>query len=237
MKISPFIGSLFLLSAGCVPVEKMARHDFDSGFYKLNTVQAQPAHVYVKVIEDSLVIYPVTITGKKTIPDITSLIGTRINNVKPGNYLYKSCFINNSVDVDLTTVLLKYRPPSRGVPNQLSYNVNAALYIGLRRDFYKLVPYKSPLHEETSYIRQIGFDAGFFAGIGITPINPSVTLSKEMLEYDGIVFQKGLAGFMTFDNISVGVAIGFDNLLDRNKKAWIYNQKPYLGLLIGISNF
>jgi hypothetical protein len=237
MKILLFFGLLFLLSAGCVPVEKMARHDFDSGFYRLNTGIAQTSHVYIKVIEDSIVVYPLSSTEKKIVPDITSFVGTRISDVKPGNYFYRSCFVNNSIDVDLTTVLLKYRPPVRGVPNQLSYNVNAALYMGLRRDFFKLIPYISPLREETSYIRQIGFDAGFFAGIGITTINPSVTESKELLEYDGIVFQKGFAGFITFDKISIGVAIGLDNLLDHNKNSWVYNQKPYFGLLIGISNF
>jgi hypothetical protein len=37
--------------------------------------------------------------------------------------------------------------------------------------------------------------------------------------------------------MSVGLAIGFDNLVDKNKSVWIYNQKPYIGLVIGIANF
>jgi hypothetical protein len=99
------------------------------------------------------------------------------------------------------------------------------------------MPHISPLGEETSFIRHIGFDAGVFAGIGITALNPTVTRDAIIQEYDGMVFQKGVAGFISFDNMSVGITIGFDNLLDKNKTSWIYNQKPYIGLLIGISNF
>lgn len=226
-----------LLAAGCVPVEKMARHDFDSGFYKLKTEDGKTLPVYSTVLQDSVVIYPLEIKGSEKVPDIQSPRSAKISTVSKSNYFYKSCFINNSVDVDLTTVILKYRPPAGGVPNQLSSNVNAALYFGLRKDFYKLIPYKTPLNEETSYIRQIGFDAGIFVGLGISPVNPTVTNFLIAQEYDGVIFQKGFAGFVTFDNISVGVALGFDNLLDKNRSIWIYNQKPYIGLVIGISNF
>jgi hypothetical protein len=235
--IFPLLLLIMLFLYSCVPVEKIARHDFDSGFYKLQTQEGEVTRVYTKVINDSVVVYPLTSEGKKESPDIYSFRGIRINNIKSGNYFYRSRFINKSIDVDLTTVILKYRLPQGGVPNQLSSNINAAIYLGFRKDFYKVMTHVSPLGEETSFIRQIGFDAGIFAGIGISPINPTVTRNAIMQEYDGLVFQKGVAGFITFDKISVGISLGFDNLLDKNKTSWIYNQKPYVGLLIGISNF
>jgi hypothetical protein len=225
------------MSVSCVPAEKIVRHDFDSGYYKLKTPGAEPSRVYVNAINDSIDVYPVITEGKNEYPNTTSFKGISIIKIKKGDYFYRSCFINKSIDVDLTTVIMKYRPPQGGVPNQLSSNINASIYAGFRKDFYKAIPYLSPLHEETSYIRQIGIDAGIFAGIGITPINPTVTRNIVNQEYDGMVFQKGVAAFITFDNMSVGVAIGFDNLLDNNKTSWVYNQKPYLGLIIGISNF
>ena len=73
--------------------------------------------------------------------------------------------------------------------------------------------------------------------MGITQINPTVTGNQVELEYDGIVFQKGIGAFITIDRMSVGIVLGFDNLLDENKTVWLYNQKPYLGLSIGIANF
>jgi hypothetical protein len=233
-----FISFLVLqLSFSCVPVEKIARHDFDSGFYKLKTLAGNPSDVYVHVINDSITVYPLVADGKNKSPDKNSFRGININRIRKDNNFYRSSFISNSFDADLTTIILKYRPPKGGVPNQLSSNINAALYLGFRKDFYKVIPHISPLGEETSFIRHIGFDAGVFAGIGITALNPTVTRDAIIQEYDGMVFQKGVAGFISFDNMSVGITIGFDNLLDKNKTSWIYNQKPYIGLLIGISNF
>jgi hypothetical protein len=237
LRILSLLGFLVFLSGGCVYVNKVTRHDFDSGFYELKSEGADPLDVYTSVKEDSIVIYPVILEGKVATPDVSSSVKSKISNIKPGDHFYKSCFVKNSIDVDLSTLLLKLRPPSKNVPNQLSYNVNAAMYCGLRKDFYKLIPYRSPLNEETSFVRQIGFDAGLFAGIGITPINPSVTEGNETLEYDGIVFQRGVAGFITIDRMSVGVSLGFDKLLDHNKNIWVYNNRPYIGLMIGILNF
>jgi hypothetical protein len=228
---------VLLLSYSCVPVEKIARHDFDPGFYKLKTQTGNRSDVYVKVIDDSITVYPLIPDGKNKSPDKNSFSGININSIRKDNNFYRSSFISNSFDADLTTIILKYRPPQGGVPNQLSSNINAALYLGFRKDFYKVMPHISPLGEETSFIRHIGFDAGIFAGIGITALNPTVTRDAIIQEYDGMVFQKGVAGFISFGNMSVGITIGFDNLLDKNKTSWIYNQKPYWGLLIGISNF
>jgi hypothetical protein len=226
-----------LLLSGCVPVEKFERHDFTSGYYKLKTHGNEPTPVYTEVEGDSLYVYSVIKEGKIESPDINSLKKITIDKIQTGNYFFGSCFVKNSVDVDLTSVILKYRPSVADVPNQLNSNINAAIYVGLRKDYYKVIPYKSPLKKEISFIRQIGFDAGIFGGIGLTFMNPTNTENKITQEYDGMVFQKGIAGFVTFDNMSVGVTLGFDNLLDKNKTFWIYNQKPYIGLVIGISNF
>lgn len=230
-------GIIILLTSGCATVKTISRHDFDSGFYILKKDGEEPRRIYADVTEDSLSVYPVIIEEGKETPDVSTHIETKISEVKQGSYFYKNSFSNKSIDVDLSTVLMKLRPPQKDVPTQLSYNINAALYMGLRRDFYKLIPYKSPLKKETSFVRQFGFDVGLFAGIGITPMNPWVTEGKVSIEYDGIVFQKGIAGFITIDRMSVGLSLGFDNLLDSNKNNWVYHQKPYIGLMIGILNF
>ena len=100
------LGSVILISVSCVSVGKIAQHDFDSGFYKLKTQRADPSRVYINVIEDSIVVYPVIAEGKKESPDTSSGMGIRVSRIKTDNYFFKSCFINNSVDVDLTSILL-----------------------------------------------------------------------------------------------------------------------------------
>jgi hypothetical protein len=123
------------------------------------------------------------------------------------------------------------------VPPQLNANANGILYAGYRKDFFKIKSHPAQLHNKNAILRHTGFDFGLFAGIGISPVNSTVTSNFTSQEYDGIVFQKGASVFFTFENMSVGLALGFDNLLDKNKSAWIYNQKPWLGIVLGIANF
>src|SRR5450631_1949589 len=94
---------LFLLTSGCASLGKLARHDFDSGYYKLKVHGTKPASVYAEVAEDSVIIYPLSIVENKEVPNTSSSIGTRISRTKPDNYLYHSCFTNNSLDIDLTS--------------------------------------------------------------------------------------------------------------------------------------
>jgi hypothetical protein len=228
---------IILFSFSCVPLEKISRHDFDSGYFKLKSPGVQPSDVYVNLIEDSVVVCKVTVKGKSKFPEPSSSQGIRIDQIRSGSFLYKSTFVKKSMDFDLSTVALKYRPAYSGVPNQLSYNINALLYLGLRRDFYMIKSHISPLNMGNSYLRHIGFDAGLLAGFGITPVNPTVTNGNTVLEYDGFYFQKAIAAFFTIDQMSVGLALGFDNLLDSNSHIWIYNRKPWIGLVLGIANF
>jgi hypothetical protein len=35
--------------------------------------------------------------------------------------------------------------------------------------------------------------------------------------------------------ITLGLSLGFDNLLDPNEHIWAYQQKPWIGLMLGIN--
>jgi len=159
------------LSVSCASVGKVTRHDFDSGFYKLKTQKADPSKVYLNVIEDSILIYPLRNDGNKDFPDTSSFTGIRISKIRPGDYFYKSCFIKKSFDADLTSILFKYRHPRDDVPGQFSADLNFAVSFGFRKDFYRLVSSDYPLSKKKSYIRQIGLNLGIFAGIGTSPVN------------------------------------------------------------------
>jgi hypothetical protein len=228
---------LMLPGVSCTPVEKIAFHDLSSGYYKMKRPENEPSKVYVKVNDDSITVYKTIDDGKKISVDTTAHRGASISAIRKGEPFYGSCFVKNSADIDLATVLLKFRPARGGVPNQLNANLNAAFYVGFRKDYYKMVTNTSPLHEESTFCSHAGFDFGLFAGFGITQINPTVTGDKITQEYDGVIFQKGVGLFLTLERMSVGIVLGFDNLMDSNKNVWLYNQKPYLGLSLGIANF
>jgi hypothetical protein len=236
IRVILFISGLIIIgSQGCAPFDKIYSHDFSSGYFRLKDPVAGCKKVYVELSGDSLAVYSLRENSRE--PDLSSLKRAVIGSLSPGDFLYKSTFIKTSPDVDLSTILLKFRPAAGNVPAQLSANVNGIFYVGFRKDFYRMTSHLSPAHTRSTFIRQLGFDFGPFAGIGITPVNPTTTMFKTDSEYDGIVFQKGFALFGTFENMSVGITLGFDNLTDRNKDIWVFNRKPWIGIAIGIANF
>jgi len=88
------------------------------------------------------------------------------------------------------------------------------------------------------YQRQInhfGFSGGLFLGLGNTALNPSTTDNNISIEYDGLVLQKGIAGIVAVNKLTIGVSLGFDKLLDKNSKTWIYQNKPWFGLMLGLN--
>jgi hypothetical protein len=47
--------------------------------------------------------------------------------------------------------------------------------------------------------------------------------------------QAGLAGFVELNLASFGIALGFDYLMNPDRKVWIYQNKPWLGFMVGIA--
>lgn len=238
IKATKIIGFLIfaLFCYGCAPWDELTSHDFDNDYYRLKSPDKETKIAYVKRIEDSIIVYPVS-DYKSGYPDTVNCFRTSLKLIDPRNQLYNSTLVRTSFDFDLSTALLKLRPAAGDVPTQLSANLNGLVYGGFRTDYFKFKTTYSELNEISTSIRHTGFDFGFFAGIGITPVNPTVTMGETIQEYDGIVFQKGIAFFVTYANMSVGISLGFDNLLDKNKNIWIYNNKPWIGLVLGIANF
>ncbi|MBK7094557.1 MAG: hypothetical protein IPH57_05715 [Saprospiraceae bacterium] len=47
--------------------------------------------------------------------------------------------------------------------------------------------------------------------------------------------QIGLAGFLESNAASFGISYGYDYLLNRDKKIWIYQNQPWIGFIVGIA--
>ncbi len=83
--------------------------------------------------------------------------------------------------------------------------------------------------------RLYGYDLGLFAGTGTTLVGPFSTNNIVTDEYNGMIIEYGLAGFLETDFASFGIAGGFDLLLSPDRNSWIYNKKPWIGLIVGIA--
>jgi hypothetical protein len=56
-----------------------------------------------------------------------------------------------------------------------------------------------------------------------------------MEEYNGMVLTRGLAFMVGINTLTVGLGVGWDYLTDRDKDIWIYQNKPWYGLTLGLN--
>jgi len=218
-----------IVFTSCSTIEKASQHGFNSGYYKMD-VGEKPENVYVDVSEEKIDVYNIennTVENKlyQSIPLIIN-DSTQISPIK---------FSKQSPDLDITTIFFKYRPSVYNLPAQLTTDLNVALYAGWRYDNYYIRSKTDPLNRKVLKINNFGYDFGVFAGPGTTLICPFTTNNQTSNEYNGMIFQSGVAGFIESDIASFGVAIGFDYLLNNDRNIWIYNNKPWVGFIVGIA--
>jgi hypothetical protein len=188
--------------------------------------------VYVVQKEDEIYVYPEK--GHDKVDTAGSVKISFPPDHMPGDFK-EYLFQRNSVDIDVNSTLLKYRPSVSGFPKQLNTSIfNGALFVGYRNDMYKLKYKENPVHDFKRNIRHYGFSAGVFAGLGTTPMNEFVTQSNISIEYDGFVNVEGLAVILSIRKVNFGLNLGVEHLMDPNREFWIYQGKPWLGLSVGL---
>ena len=74
-----------------------------------------------------------------------------------------------------------------------------------------------------------------FTGIGAARIDPSVTNNGISYEYDGAVNLLGINAVLGVEKLSLGLAVGVDHLLDKNRKHWVNQAKPWVGISFGLN--
>jgi hypothetical protein len=222
------MASLAVFNA-CSTLEKASIHGFTSGYYHLDSGK-KSNKVYVEVTEEKIDVHH---QGEKK-PDKDIYLSIPLKNADSLD-IPTLRFRKQGLDVDITATLMKYRPSVYGLPQQLTTDLNLALYAGWRYDNYKLKSRMSPLDKRYYKITNFAYDFGFFAGPGTTLVNPFSTNNRITYEYNGMIIQTGIAGFLESHIASFGVAVGFDNLLGRDREIWIYNMKPWIGFIVGIA--
>lgn len=232
-RIFLIIYAVALCSASCGPIKQAGTHDLESGYYRLKTRNTAPQNVYTVITDSSVAIHSLIGNTKQPVANATRRIVT--NDLVADSLLQPFVLVKRSLDFDLSTILLKYRFRNQTLPNQLSGNLNAAIYSGYRNDFFKIRDKVDPLSQRRRVIQHFEFDMGVFAGFGSTPVNPSTTANIVSVEYDGVIFQKGIACFIGSGNFAFGIGLGSDRLLDTHKKEWIYQEKPWMGVMIGLN--
>ena len=222
-----------ILLTGCGAVQKATNHGLNDGYYRLTLPDGEKEKVYVAVSEDTLVSY--TVTKNNQITDSVKPKVFYITAVPEHPVTSDLVLVKSDWDFDITTVFFKYRFPSETLPGQLNANLNLAGYVGYKKEYFHFRDSKTPDSRHKSHLQHFAVDAGFFTGFGATPINPSTTNNYLQKEYDGFIWQYGVAAFGKWNIFTLGVGLGFDSLLDKNRQYWIYQGKPWIGLMIGLT--
>lgn len=216
--------------SSCNLLEKASLHGFNSGYYQVNIDQKKSQNVYLDITDEKIDLYNLPDTQK-----IYNLLLTIPLKSSDSLINVSYVFSKQSLDIDITSILLKYRPSASGLPSELNSDFNLALYAGWRQDTYDIENEKNPLGKSQPKISNFGYDFGIFVGPGTTTISPFTTRNKREDEYSGMIIQTGIAGFIESDVASFGVSVGFDYLLSPDRAVWIYNKKPWVGFIVGIA--
>lgn len=219
---------------GCKGLKDNPKYEFADGVYHAR-VQGKKAHVYIENTNDSIIVYSLKKGWKRLSLNASTLPKKSFPQKSTVETIRANRYWQNGFDIDILTIPLKFRPPVQSFPNQFSNNLNGAVYLGFRNDTYRLSYDKNPIGQINQKIRHYGMSAGIITGLGATAMNPYVTNNQISIEYDGMIWSKGLAVIMGVDNFTFGVIGGIDHLLDKNRTYWIYNGKPYFGLAVGLN--
>lgn len=222
--------ALLVLQYSCSTIEKASVHGFNSGNYRLKTAGMPAQDVYLDIGNDKIDIYK-RLSDRDTLNLLTSASLDETAQALSAPLLFRK----RSLDVDITSVLLKFRTPANNMPAQVNTDLNFALYTGWRFDSYRLTTRKNQLGRFSPKLNSSGFDIGFFAGPGTTVINSFTTQNMTGNEYNGLIIQSGLAAFMESEFASFGLGIGLDYLMNSDRKIWIYHNKPWYGFIVGIA--
>lgn len=224
-----------LIGSSCSSIKNPSKIGLGEGVYRSSIEGSKAQSLYLEENGELLDFYPIENRDREWSGSQSQSPLITINKANP-EFSQKLHLMKKSFDLDLITIPIKYRPAAAQVPSQINSVLNAAAYFGYRMDYYQLDGTKTnPIGKINLAIDHFGFSLGGFLGIGNSELSPTTTLGNIPLEYEGIVLSKGIAAIFAVNKFTMGIGLGWDNLLDSNRSFWIYQNKPWLGLAIGIN--
>lgn len=207
----------------------------EDGIYRSKIFDGKKEWVYLDNEQDFLFVFPLNRKNNVYFLDTINRSYLSFPQERWAVKLNDEVFQTNSFDVDLISIPFKFRGRTAGIPPQLNTNLNASLYFGYRSDWYSLGYKQNPFGAFERVTRHYGLTIGLFTGLGSTSVNPWVTNDQIAYEYDGITWSNGIAFSFAFNYLNLGVGLGYDMLLDNNSRYWVYQKKPWIGLVLGIN--
>jgi hypothetical protein len=208
---------ILILACSCGALKDSPKYQLGNGAYHYREGKSEYQKTYVRADGDSLTVYELPTREVLTLPS-----------------QHTHYFVTRSFDVDVMTVPFKYRPASENLPPQLNTDFNGNVFLGYRVDRFKSKYKNIAGGPERKYTHR-GVTAGLFGGIASTTMSPWTTNNKMTDEYSGVVFSRGAAVMLGINSLTVGLGVGFDSLNGRDRELWIYQNRPWYGLTVGLN--
>ena len=208
---------VLILLSGCSSFKDAPKYQLSDGEYRFKQTGEQYQKAYVHRDEDTT---RIVLSTSKTafVPDPAK----------------DQIFVKPSFDIDVISVLFKYRPATSSLPRQLTTDFNGNAYFGYRIDRFRIRYKETPFGRKQTYHHR-GLTVGTFFGLGATSVTPSTTNNQTTDDYNGLVLTRGLALMFGVNNLTVGFGVGWDYLTDRDQDIWIYQNKAWYGLTLGLN--
>lgn len=200
----------------CSNVKVLSRYELGDGKYWFHQRGQKYHRVDVEIIEDSINIYR---GQQKVKPDL-----------QKDQYLFQT-----NLDLDVLYALFKYHPAESTLPRQITNSFNANLFLGYRLDRFHLKLKRTHSGKPLYRMAHRSVALGAFTGIGSGVVAPWTTNYQTTDEYNGMIISRGAMIQGGINSVTVGLAVGFDRLTDRDKHIWIYQDKPWYGLTLGVT--
>lgn len=217
MKFFQPLNLIVFIASSCTSIRDLPKYQLANDEYEFRQSGSSYRRVLIEMESDTVHIY--------------DLEGVPLQSIIPSRDEY---FRQRSFDVDVMSIGFKYRPAISDVPNQLTAQLNGNLFLGYRIDRFMIDFQVTPVGLRKKLSHR-AFTAGIFGGFGATPINPTTTSGRITIEYDGLVVTRGLALMVGINQLTVGAGLGWDFLTGSDKAVWIYQNKPWLGLTVGLN--
>lgn len=178
--------------------------------------------VQVQLVEDTIHLMDAG-GGIRTLPMMSREAMSAVVLVRP------------SMDVDVLTAPLKYRLATGNARPRLETQLGGLIYFGRRMDRYRLTWPDLGFASRARKEAHIGLSMGLFVGLGGVQVAPWTTGNRLEEDYTGVAASAGCALIGAVGGTTLGAAIGWDHLLNDQHRVWIYEGRPWLGLVFGVN--
>ena len=210
-------GAGMLIFGACSNVKVLSKYELADGKYYFHQKGEPYRKVEIEVDADSIYIY----RGDE--------------RLRPRRFTDQYYFQTN-LDFDILYTVFKYRPAEPTLPRQLTNNFNTNIFLGYRLDRFHFKARKqhhTRAPEYSVFHRSIAL--GVFGGIGAATLAPWTTNYRITDEYYAFSVSRGVMLLAGIDSVTFGLTMGLDRITDRDKTVWIYQNRPWYGLTIGLN--